>query len=319
MMFSWMKFFLMALAITNSAYAATITVTSDQDDGSPGTLRDAIQQASDGDTIQFASDVKLITLTQGQLQIDKDRLRIIGSGVILDGNQKTRIFAINEGISLRLEFLVLTHGNALNDAEGGGAINNHGILSLLGCVLTYNQAEDETCDGMGGALYNYGGDVSMTDCKLMNNIASGSAGAFFSFNGSASIEDCLFLDNNAYGDGGAIENRGGNQLYIECTTFADNYTSGRSDGGAILNNFATLTLRTCIFTGNSCLGSGGAIWNNRDSTLNVSDTLIMKNMAAPWAQGGAIYNSAGGELTITNSQIHWNHPDNVMNAPASAL
>ncbi|MCE5316635.1 MAG: hypothetical protein LLG04_04650 [Parachlamydia sp.] len=86
----------------------------------------------------------------------------------------------------------------------------------------------------------------------------------------------------------------------------------------ILNNFATLILRICIFTGNSCLGSGGAIWNNRDSTLNV-DTLIMKNMAAPWAQGAAIDNSAGGELTIDNCQIHWNRPDNVVNAPASAL
>lgn len=36
-----LKLALMALAITSSAYAATITVTSDRDSTEPGTLRSA--------------------------------------------------------------------------------------------------------------------------------------------------------------------------------------------------------------------------------------------------------------------------------------
>src|SRR5207247_10588126 len=65
------------LTATNTP-AATITVTSSNDNG-PGSLRQAILDASPGDTINFAPSVTTVTLTSGELVIDKN-LTITGPG-----------------------------------------------------------------------------------------------------------------------------------------------------------------------------------------------------------------------------------------------
>ena len=58
--------------------AATITVTNTNDSGA-GSFRQAIIAASPGDTINFAPSVTTVTLTSGELVIDKN-LTITGPG-----------------------------------------------------------------------------------------------------------------------------------------------------------------------------------------------------------------------------------------------
>jgi hypothetical protein len=58
--------------------AATVTVTNGNDSG-PGSLRQAIIDASPGDTINFAPTLTTVTLTSGELVIDKN-LTITGPG-----------------------------------------------------------------------------------------------------------------------------------------------------------------------------------------------------------------------------------------------
>ena len=58
--------------------AATRTVTNGNDSGA-GSLRQAIIAASPGDTINFAPSVTTVTLTSGELVIDKN-LTITGPG-----------------------------------------------------------------------------------------------------------------------------------------------------------------------------------------------------------------------------------------------
>src|SRR5438132_10555860 len=75
---------LLCAAIAGPKYVrtqqATIIVTSTNDNG-PGTLRDTIAAANDGDTIQFdpALNGQTITLTSGELVIDKN-ITISGPG-----------------------------------------------------------------------------------------------------------------------------------------------------------------------------------------------------------------------------------------------
>src|SRR5437762_2373249 len=66
---------LIAALLSPRARAATVTTTAD--DG-PGSLRQAIANAAQGETINFAA-VNVITLTSGALSIDKD-LIISGPG-----------------------------------------------------------------------------------------------------------------------------------------------------------------------------------------------------------------------------------------------
>ena len=65
----------MLCAVTIPVHAATITVTNTNDSG-PGSLREALTVANDGDTITFAVTGGIV-LTSDQLLVDK-RLRSQG-------------------------------------------------------------------------------------------------------------------------------------------------------------------------------------------------------------------------------------------------
>ena len=69
---------LLLYAVAIPVHATTITVVNGNDSG-PGSLRQAILNASSGDTINFAPRVATVTLTSGELVINKN-LTIIGPG-----------------------------------------------------------------------------------------------------------------------------------------------------------------------------------------------------------------------------------------------
>src|SRR2546423_14659740 len=78
---------LLLCATTLQMHAATVTVTN-TNDSSPGSLRQALTTANDGDTITFAVS-GTITLTSGGLPVTKN-LTISGPGAdqfSIDGNQ----------------------------------------------------------------------------------------------------------------------------------------------------------------------------------------------------------------------------------------
>lgn len=96
-------------------------VTSEADDGSPGTLRSQIAAASPGDSITFGPALvgKTITLTAGELVLERD-LAINGpgaGGLAISGNGQ-RVFAIRPGVTASLGGLTIRDGQAIED--GGG-------------------------------------------------------------------------------------------------------------------------------------------------------------------------------------------------------
>src|SRR5437868_11937506 len=77
--------------------ANTITVTNTNDSG-PGSLRQALADANDGDTINFAV-TGTIGLTSGELLAAKD-ITISGPGagnLAINGNANSRVFHIGSG------------------------------------------------------------------------------------------------------------------------------------------------------------------------------------------------------------------------------
>src|SRR5436190_6666983 len=76
---SYLAYVIAALLLNaTSARAATITVSNGNDSGS-GSLRQAIVDASPGDTINFAPSVTTVSLSSDELVIDKN-LTITGPG-----------------------------------------------------------------------------------------------------------------------------------------------------------------------------------------------------------------------------------------------
>src|SRR5437762_2032093 len=87
--------------------ANTITVTNTDDSG-PGSLRQALADVNDGDTIDFAV-TGTIGLTSGELLVDKS-ITISGPGadsLAVDGNAKTRVFHVASGRTVTISGLTV--------------------------------------------------------------------------------------------------------------------------------------------------------------------------------------------------------------------
>src|SRR6266496_4385968 len=110
-------------AVALLAHAATITVTNTNDSGA-GSLRQALIDASDGDTITFAVSGTIV-LTGGELLVDKS-ITIPGPGapsLAVNGNATSRVFHIGSGKTVTISDLTITNGNASGD-YGGGIYND---------------------------------------------------------------------------------------------------------------------------------------------------------------------------------------------------
>src|SRR5215510_4409964 len=95
---------------TSAASAATITVINTNDSG-PGSLRQALVDANDGDAINFDASLteQKITLTNGQLNVDKN-ITISGPGadyLAVDGNMQSRVFYVNRGKIVAISSLTI--------------------------------------------------------------------------------------------------------------------------------------------------------------------------------------------------------------------
>ena len=100
---------------------ATFTVTSTADSGI-GSLRAAIASATNGDIIQFDASLanSTITLTGGQLEVDKD-LTIDGANapnLTLSGNNTNRILHLGRDDDLILKNLTLANGLSTGTDRG---------------------------------------------------------------------------------------------------------------------------------------------------------------------------------------------------------
>jgi hypothetical protein len=96
---------------------------------------------------------------------------------------------------------------------------------------------------------------------------------------------------------------GGTTVTISRVHFKDGRTT--QNGGAIYNQATNLTLESCIFSGNKCIGNngfGGVIYNQDFKTLTVKGCTFYNNEASQSA--GAIYNS--GILILEGNLFYGN-------------
>jgi hypothetical protein len=95
------------LAVAAALCADTITVTN-TNDGGPGSLRQALAEANDGDTIEFAVS-GTIGLTSGELLVGKS-ITISGPGatsLTVNGNHISRVLHIASGRTVTISGLIL--------------------------------------------------------------------------------------------------------------------------------------------------------------------------------------------------------------------
>src|SRR5262249_6432463 len=125
-------------ALEDRAVPSTLTVLNNHDDGA-GSLRDAIGHAKDGDTIVFDPGLngQTIALTSDELAIRKSE-DIEGPGadkLAVSGSDAVRVFAIDEGLTVTIAGLTITHGRGAGNPGGGGIDNVGSALTLVNDVF----------------------------------------------------------------------------------------------------------------------------------------------------------------------------------------
>src|ERR1043166_7249209 len=253
----------------------SITVTNTNDSG-PGSLRQALATANDGDTIGFDSSLngQVITLTSGELTVNNSII-ISGPGanqLAVDGNAAGRVFHISPGRTVIISGLTIRNGSS--SSEGGGIYNDRAALTLNNCVVSGNFSSFD-----GGGIYNYGQGGSAT-LTLNSSTVSGNStpgnfqgGGIYNFGQSGSATVMLnksTVSGNFAGSGGGILNYSAPMIITDSTISAN---SAASYGGGIFNTFATLTISNSTVSGNAAQ-YGGGIYNISSSTLTLRNSTV---------------------------------------------
>lgn len=302
------------LLLVGAVTAFGVTVTNSDDSG-PGSLRDAIANASSGDTITFDLPApSTISLTSGELLVDKDltitgpgadslTIELASSGIGLGAP----VLHIAEGdFDVTISGLTITkgYGGRFGSGRGGGIDNqSSGVVSVSRCTVTDNFA------GEGGGLNNEGqGTLNLTDCRITGNTALGLGGGLANEfgNGKVTILRCTISGNISGANGGGIWNAGSQTVMtITNSTIADNSITDVDGGnialgGGIYNNGALTIEGSTIANNTTPRGSGGGLHN--DSSLIVTNSTFFGNVASD--DGGGIENSTMATITactITNN------------------
>jgi len=269
------------------AYASTITVININDSG-PGSLRQALVDANDGDMIDFAV-TGTIALTNGGLVVDKS-FTISGPGptqLTVSGyvtlNAGFRVFYVTPNHTVTIEGLTISRGR-------GGISNDQATLTVNNCAVIYNSANrgDD-----GGGINNRSGTLTIINSTVRGNSADGGGGGINSYDGALMITGSTIADNFALFGGGGVSS-GSGTIEITDSTISGNTAGGGDDyipgsGGGIFAGAGTISNST--ITGNTAWGDdfkgpglGGGVYSW--GTVATTGTVLSYNLAT---EGDNIY------------------------------
>jgi|HubBroStandDraft_1064217.scaffolds.fasta_scaffold74214_2 hypothetical protein len=265
-----------------------------------------------GDQITFATTPTCIP----------NQLNLCGDPIYDIATYGTVVFDNPNGVPVT----VTGNGQSITKIDGGGGgdleILDTGAASVTLSNLTMygGNSDPSTC---GGGIYNDGGNVTVDDSTIQDNLATENGGGICNLDGTFNLNDSLVSSNGTFenGDGGGIYNSGG-VFQINGSTISSNGQGDpfEADNGGGIYNSATLGTNAWLFgttvAGNLAGIDGGGIYNGNflevieGSTVsgNTADTL-----------GGGVYNLCnafypGGGVGVTG-----NTPDNVYQQPCSTF
>jgi len=266
--------------------AGTDEVTTTGDSG-PGSLRDTIANAGDGDTITFAPGLGTITLSSGELLLTKN-LTIsgpAGAAQSISGGGVSRVFEIASGAQVTLTNLMITGGQAPASPNGafaaagsaggdGGGILNQGTLTLTNSTITGN---------MGGAG-DTGGPGDPSGSPGPGNGGPGGAGGIANL-GTLTLSSSAVMSNTG-GAGGV----GGPGFNGQGTLSAG--SNGGNAGAGGIHNTGVLGVVSSTVTGN--MGGAGGAGGNATSSIH---------LGGPGGAGGPGAIANNGSSSIVGSTI----------------
>ena len=265
------------LLAAGASSAANLMVTSEKDDGYPGTLRHVISVAAAGDRIIFLSSVQTVTLTGDQLFINKS-LTIEGpsSGTVTirQSAPGKRVFYLTPSVVCTFRSLTITGGNLGSESSALGAgVRNYGTLTMERCIVTGNTG--------GGGIINQN-ILTMTRCVVSDNAANGSGKA-----GG--------ISNTDYGYNSPV------LTMTECIV-ENNVCSGGNAGGIYNGVKGTLSMNNCKVKNNAHSALGGGLYLGYSTTTSLTNGCVVSgNTPDNICAGYGVTYTTDGTCTIGNA------------------
>jgi hypothetical protein len=312
--------------------ATSIPVSNCNDNGA-GSLRDAVDSAVEGDTIDLtALDCSTITLTSGAIAIGVDDLTIQGSNALLltiDGGYNDRVFWHLGSGTLTIADVSVSKGRKyLLDGDtgnaAGGCVFSEGTVSFEYSWAKYCKAgsNDATAAIRGGAIYAQNGvfvDSSMvTDSKAYSMSSTYARGGGIYTPGNLLMMDSTISGNYATTTGGGIQVGSGHGTpggygRIKYSSIIENVESPNGlvlgGGGVYLTGDAYIAHST-VSGNKGCRGGGIYLLNAGNATgpAGIYSSTVSGN-AGEWcgvdAAAGGIQ-SFNANMVISDSTIAFN-------------
>ena len=276
------------------------TTGSDDNDGSQAnpvaTIAKAIELAGDGYTIHIADGNYVNDKT---LSISKSLTLEGSANTVIDGNA-SKIMEVTADATVVLTNLSFTNGNAALV----GAISNEGKLTISNSNFYSNKAT-----GNSGTIITNKNKLNINNSKFYQNSA-GKGVVNNQNNALLVIDNSEFYNNNmtSFSNSYGIVYTTSANATIFNTVFRNNAVKY---GGAIYatkSSDATIGIVNIInstFEGNSAnTGQGGALFVSGGECI-IKESMFINNKANPGkfsgGQGGAIYTSLNGNVSVTDS------------------
>lgn len=196
-----------------------------------------------------------------------------------------------------LDIFNCTFINNSSDKQGGVLSSSNSKLVIINTKFFNNQAYDIGCINFSTIR----GFIELNNCEFKNNSAknntsvirntekstlnikntifdsnhANNAGTILNW-GKCVISNSTFKGNSVDNDAGAIDNRQRSRLKITNSKFLNNSANG--DGGAILN-YSRLTLEKVLFFKNFSSNQAGAISNQKEGFINITDSEFENNIS----------------------------------------
>lgn len=264
---------LASFVIVGSAQSLLGTTVTNTGDSGPGSLRNAIANAINGETIDFnpALNGATLTLTSGHLLIDNLTLTIdatsLPAGLTLNGNSLSRIFAVSGSSNVSLLNLKIRNGKVTGNS-GGGILIAGGNFTMTDCTVSDCSA---TYNG-GGVNFSLGVTSTIERCAITgcstSNLGLG-GGVFIGGSLTTLFRSCVISGNSSpFGGGFSINNA--SPTLTNCTV------QGNAGGGFRNDSNSDPVIQNCIVWGNTTTGTTAAqqLANSNGSNPAVSYSLI---------------------------------------------
>jgi len=283
---------------SDQSFTTPLLIVATLNDGGPGSLRQAIADATPGTLIQVPL-TGTITLTSGELVITND-LTMIGPGatnLAISGNLSSRVFVITNTTTVSISDLTIRDGHAPDgvdgtngisgeDGQSGGGFYNRGTLTLTRCVVTGSSAGN---GGSGGAGSSAGG-MSGSGGRGARGGSGGLGGGLYN-GGTLTLNECT-LSGNSAGTGGGGGGGGSGGIFGGSGGAGGDGGDGGYGGGIFSSeSYSSLVLNNCTFSGNSA-GNGG---------YGGHGGITYPASSGPWGLGGP-GGSGGGIYTYYGYQ-----------------